>query len=521
MSVALAGLHITLVSVAGRHHRLRLTKQGSRYYRGRMSLLSWRDVAVIVAASISQAVAAVRSEDPARHLNMLTKHTGARGPLVAPRAPYNERKPHTREEEKGMRRYNLQSDFIDPPAEQALIAAVAARPEVYWEVLDLLPAGCFAVHGSTWEQVAAAIEAEQAPQAPPDWTPAEDPVATARRLADLHQCRMLAGVLERLARGLHSDLAATDLLTSLEEEAARIQAAARELAGGRLLWADSLLGTVIEEAREKHKQRLETGTAALGITTGIPKLDELLGGLRDEALYILAGPPGSGKTSFALQLACFVARQAPVVYVTFENSPCNLVLKAVCRIAGISPANVERGLTDPAKLLPAVEEFRPPACRIAFLEGTTKTTTPQIRARALQAMNKCKVQRCLVAIDYVQRMAHNRGYTDLRSNVSALVGELVDLARRLESPVLALSSLSRGGYKGGEGRADISTLKESGDLEYGADVVMFLAAPEERQAVPPARAVDLVIAKNRGGPVGSVPLVFRADIGSFGEEARW
>lgn len=420
-----------------------------------------------------------------------------------------------------MRQYNLHSDFIDPRVEQALIAAVAAKPELYWEVIDVLPAGCFAVYASVWKQVAAAVESEQTPEAPADWTPAEDPLGAARRLADLYQRRMMAGLLERMARGLHSETAATELITSLEEEAAKIQAAAKEVAAGRLLWADSILGDVIEEAAEKYDRRSETGKCALGFTTGIPKLDDLLGGLRDEALYILAGPPGSGKTSFALQLACFVARQAPVVYVTFENSPANLVLKALCRIAGVAPATVERGLTDPARLLPAVEEFRPLASRVAFLEGTTKTTTPQIRARGLQAMNKCRTDKCMVVVDYLQRMAHNRGYMDLRSNVSALVGELVDLARRLKSPVLALSSLSRTGYRGGDARADISTLKESGDLEYGADVVMFLATPEGRQAVPPARAIDLVIAKNRYGELGAVPLIFRADTGLFAEEAPW
>lgn len=80
MSVALTGLRITPPSVGERQDPLRLTKEGSRYYRGRMSLLSWQGVAVIVAAPISQAVAAVSSEDPVWHLNMPTKHTGARGP---------------------------------------------------------------------------------------------------------------------------------------------------------------------------------------------------------------------------------------------------------------------------------------------------------------------------------------------------------------------------------------------------------------------------------------------------------
>jgi replicative DNA helicase len=399
-----------------------------------------------------------------------------------------------------------------------LIAAVATRPELYWELVDLLPPGCFTEWAEAWAQVAAAVEGDGQPVVPEGWEPARDPLAAAHRLADLYQRRQLASTLERLAEGLSSDAPASELLTVLEEEAARVQAAVREAATGRLVWAEGLVGAVLEDIRQRRVQRQQTGKPILGLDTGIPRLNEIVGGLRDEGLYILAGPPGAGKTSFALQVACRVAGQVPVVYVTFENPPANLVLKVLCRMAEVSPRDAERGLVDPNRLRAAAADFRFQAQRLAFLEGTSRTTVAQVRARALQALARHRAERCLVVVDYLQRMAHGRGYTDLRSNVSALVGELTDLARRLKSPVLALSSLSRAGYRGGEARADLAALKESGDLEYGADVVMFLATPDERKATPPARAVDLVVGKNRYGELGSVPLVFRADIGLFGEE---
>lgn len=417
-------------------------------------------------------------------------------------------------------RFDLAGEFCDLEAEQAVIAAVAANPMLYWELLDSLPPGAFTVCAEAWREVAAAVEAEALPSVPEGWAPAPDPVGTARRLADLYQRREIARVLERLGRDLYGDAPATDLLTALEEEAARVQAAVREVAAGRLLWAESLVDRVLEEVRARRVQQQETGKPVLGLNTGIPRLDDLLGGLRDGGLYILAGPPGAGKTSLALQLASRAALQVPVLYVTFENSPANLVLKVLCRLAEVRPADAERGLVDPARLRGAASDFRAQAARLAFLEGTARTTVAQARARALQAMARHRAERCLVVVDYLQRMAHGRGYTDLRANVSALVGELTDLARRLDSPVLALSSLSRAGYQGGEGKADLAALKESGDVEYAADVVLFLATPKERKAVPPARAVDLVVAKNRYGELGSVSLVFRADIGLFGEEGR-
>lgn len=417
-------------------------------------------------------------------------------------------------------RFNLTAEFCDPEAERAVIAAVAANPPLYWELLDTLPPGVFATHREAWEEVAAAVEAEARPSVPGDWVPAADPVSAARRLADLYQRREIARVLERLGRDLYGDAPASNLLAVLEEEAARVQAAVREVAAGRLLWAEGLLSYVLEEVGAKYGQREETGKPVLGLSTGFPRLDDLLGGLRDGGLYIVAGPPGAGKTSFALQLACRAALAVPVVYVTFENSPANLLLKCLCALAGESPSKAEQGWVEPAKLRAAAVKFQAQACRLGFLEGTSRTTVPQVRARALQAMARHRAQRCLVVVDYLQRMAHGRGYADLRANVSALVGELTDLARRLNSPVLALSSLSRAGYRDGEGKANLAALKESGDVEYAADVVLFLATPEKRKAVPPARAVDLVVGKNRYGEPGSVPLVFRADIGLFGEEEK-
>jgi replicative DNA helicase len=95
---------------------------------------------------------------------------------------------------------------------------------------------------------------------------------------------------------------------------------------------------------------------------------------------------------------------------------------------------------------------------------------------------------------------------------------------QLRSPVLALSSQNRaqGNYGHGKGAAALDSLKESGDLEYAADAVLFLTAADatEQHVVPPARAVDLTIAKHRHGEIGAVSLIFRPDIGTIREEAH-
>lgn len=106
--------------------------------------------------------------------------------------------------------------------------------------------------------------------------------------------------------------------------------------------------------------------------------------------------------------------------------------------------------------------------------------------------------------------------------VDMLGGLLRELALRLRSPVLALASQNRsaGNYGNGKGTAALDSLKESGDLEYAADVVLFLTEAQERLATPPARAVELPLAKNRHGDTGKLPLIFRPDLGTMREEAR-
>jgi len=101
-----------------------------------------------------------------------------------------------------MQTFTLQTDFVDEAAERGVIAAVARNPALYWELIDLLPAGVFACEPDAWERVARAIEAEQKPEAL-EWEPAADPKEAATTLADLLQRRLLAQEQERLAAALY------------------------------------------------------------------------------------------------------------------------------------------------------------------------------------------------------------------------------------------------------------------------------------------------------------------------------
>jgi replicative DNA helicase len=249
--------------------------------------------------------------------------------------------------------------------------------------------------------------------------------------------------------------------------------ALRSTDAGHLQWASALLPQVLADAEARRLQRKATGSAVLGVSTGFGQLDNLLGGL-NEGLYLLAGPPGMGKTTLALQLAAAAAKDVPIVVVTFEHASQNLTLKLLCARAGVNPRDVQRGYADLAKLQAAAEVWEPVARRLAVVEGSSQLTVAQVRAQARRAMRHHQTERCLVVVDYLQlwaKVAEDlRGNFSARERVDMLGGLLRELALGLRSPVLALASQNRsaGNYGTGKGSAALDSLKESGGLDCRA-----------------------------------------------------
>ncbi|MEE9147659.1 MAG: DnaB-like helicase C-terminal domain-containing protein [Candidatus Tectomicrobia bacterium] len=424
-----------------------------------------------------------------------------------------------------MHPYHLQNEFIDPSAERALLAALMRTPSLYFELSDVLAPEVFAVETDAWHTLTQAIETGHTLSISHTWSPTSTPQETAQHLTALYQRRLLAAAQERLAAALFDNtIPPAALAALLEEEALRVQQALHTTTAGCFQWASALLPQVLDDAAARRQHWEQTGTPVQGLPTGISRLDELLNGL-SEGLYLLGGAPGIGKTTLAWQIAAHVTREAPILFVTFEHTASNLILKALCAKAGLNPQEVQRGRVDLTLLQQAAATWQPMAQRVALLEGSSQLTVAHVRAQALQAMRHHKATRCLIIVDYLQLWAkvakELQGSFQVRERVELLGGALRDVTMRLRSPVLALSSQNRsaGNYGQGKGSAALDSLKESGDLEYMADAVLFLTEASAREALPPARAVTLTVAKNRHGDVGKIDLIFRPDIGTLREEA--
>ena len=416
-------------------------------------------------------------------------------------------------------RFDLQSQYIEPELERRLLAACAAEPEVLADCAALLKADAFPAEQEAWLALAAAAQTGTGIE-PLPWEPSAEPLEDAARLADLLARRHVAAVLENAAQALHGEQPGTEVLADLERLAGAARLALQTDRTGCLQWGTDLLAGVLETARERRAERERTGRSILGIPTGFPALDNALNGWMP-GLHLLAGAPGMGKTSLALQVALHACKQpdTSAVYVSFENSLQNLAEKALAAQARTSSQHIARGMADLAALQAAGAALRPALARLALLEGTPGLTVGTIRGAAQEAARR-HGGRVLVVLDYLQVAGRGRGQ-ELRQAIDDLLLDLRGLANQLEMPVLALASQNRaaGQYGNGGGSAALDSLKESGGAEYSCDTALFLKPAEKRQAASGCKALDLVISKNRHGPSGqAIPLVFRPDHGTFREE---
>lgn len=259
-----------------------------------------------------------------------------------------------------------------------------------------------------------------------------------------------------------------------------------------------------------------------GITTGFPKLDDILAGFQKGDLILLASRPGLGKTALSLDIARAVAikERVPVGIFSLEMGKEQLVDRVIAAEANVSLWRLRTGRLsedeDFEKLQKALSTLSQAQI---FIDDAASSTVLQMRAmsRRLQAEKGLG----LLIIDYLQLIQPRNLNENVVQQVTEISRSLKSLAKELNVPVLAMSQLSRAVEHRPNQRPRLSDLRESGSLEQDSDVVMFVYREDRVNPETPRRNIaDIIVAKHRNGPLGKVELYFDQELVSFREIER-
>lgn len=321
--------------------------------------------------------------------------------------------------------------------------------------------------------------------------------------------RMIATATDIISEGYSSILDPDEFLDSAEKRIFAVGEA-------RLRGGVKPLSQVLEKAVEEIEACYERRGAAVGIPTGYKHLDQVLLGLQESNLIIVAARPSMGKTSFALNLAFNIAHYEGkhCLFFSLEMSEEQLAKRILCFEGRIESKRLFGGFLSKSEMAQIRELKERLANTPLYFDDTPKQTMLEIRAKARRLKTSGRLD--LILIDYLQMIEpaerkHNR---TREQEISEISRSLKGLAKELSIPVVALAQLSRAPETrpGKDKRPILSDLRESGSLEQDADVVMFLYRPEyyERdQTKEEDRGIlEVIVAKQRNGPTDKIRLRF-------------
>lgn len=255
-----------------------------------------------------------------------------------------------------------------------------------------------------------------------------------------------------------------------------------------------------------------------GIPTGYTELDRMLSGLNSSDLIIVAARPSVGKTAFGLNIAQNVATIArePVAIFSLEMESEQLMKRMLCAEGNIDAQALRNGNlsgTDWSKLMMAMGVI---SNAPLFIDDTPGISVEEIRRKCRKLKREHGLS--LILIDYLQlvTLLHSKNGENRQQEVSTISRLLKSLARELKVPVIALSQLSRGVEARQDKRPMMSDIRESGSIEQDADVIAFLYRDDYYNAdTENKNTIEVILAKQRNGPVGVVELAFLKEYNKF------
>ncbi len=266
---------------------------------------------------------------------------------------------------------------------------------------------------------------------------------------------------------------------------------------------------IAEDTRLQIEHWYDTKKTVTGMSSGFTKLDEILTGFHGSELIIVASRPSMGKTSFALNIMNNIAlkEKKAALFFSLEMPAVQLFTRLLCIETMIDSQLVRTGMVgdeEMHQLWQTIERYKKTNI---FIDDTPSLTILQMRAKARRLAQRIK-DLGIIIVDYIQYIP-STSRMDRHLQVAEISRFLKQLARDLDVPVIALSQLSRAVEQRHDQVPTLADLRESGSLEQDADVVLFLYREEKVKKDTERKGIaDIIVAKQRNGPLGIVPLKF-------------
>ncbi|BAW79713.1 replicative DNA helicase [Candidatus Nitrosoglobus terrae] len=279
---------------------------------------------------------------------------------------------------------------------------------------------------------------------------------------------------------------------------------------------------LLSKVVDRIDQLFEKDSPITGLSSGFADFDELTSGLQQADLVIAAGRPSMGKTAFAMNIAEHVAikRRIPVAVFSMEMPGEQLAMRMMSSLGHIDQHRVRTGRLeedDWPRLTSAVSLLSEAPI---FIDDTPALSPTELRARARRLMRE-QGGLGLILIDYLQLMQVPGHRENRVTEISEISRNLKTLAKELNIPVLALSQLNRSLEQRPNKRPVMSDLRESGAIEQDADVIVFIYRDEVyHEDSPDKGTAEIIVSKQRNGPIGTVRLTFRGQYTRFENYAR-
>jgi replicative DNA helicase len=331
---------------------------------------------------------------------------------------------------------------------------------------------------------------------------------------------IIAAATESVRRAYEEQDEVNNLLDEVEQ---RIFAVGEDRFKGQML----TMKDQVMEAIESIEKLYERKGGITGISTGFVEFDRMTSGMHGAEMIVIAARPSMGKTALVMNIAEHVAVQEklPVGVFSLEMSSQQLVQRLLCSRARVNLQKVRDGFLAEREFPSLTAAASKLAEAKIFIDDSAGLSILELRAKARRLRAQHDVQ--LLIVDYLQllRSTSRRAQDNRQLEISEISGGIKGLAKELKIPIIVVAQLNRQPEARSGGKPRLSDLRESGSIEQDADLVGLLVRPEIYEEDEEARAekageAELIIAKQRNGPVGEIPLTFLKEFTRFETRAR-